>query len=168
MKENPQDLSLLVLEKGASWPTWSSSLRLDAPNLVVEAQSDDESTVQFEERLLQRLRRIRDRGDLVHSAGYVCALDGDRPGASRLRIGEELLGLLPEDPMARLILGGGAWDTSEAEAREREKLVELWAALSEKTPRRGVSVRFDEGASESGVFALGARVTDGRDGMTGS
>ncbi|HSC87763.1 MAG TPA: hypothetical protein VLC09_10855 [Polyangiaceae bacterium] len=81
MKQERQILTLLVLEKGATWPSWSSELRARAHNVIVEAQLEQEDLVSFGARMMARIEKLRERGDQVLGAGYVCSQGHARPAS---------------------------------------------------------------------------------------
>lgn len=156
MKQDTQTISLLVLEQGSVFPTWGSSLRLAAPHVVVESQMDAETVDIFEKRVSRRLAKLSERGDRLVAVGYVCALDSSaRRWQSREVLTRALLEALGPVPEAELIMGGGAWSLEGKEADERQRLLELWASLSEAAPGRRVSIRFEESPRESGLFLVG-------------
>jgi hypothetical protein len=143
-----------------------------APNAIVEVQMEGESAAVFEGRVLERIRRTREHGDVVIAAGYACGLSDGSRDASRLRLGAELVEViqrLPEEHPSRargeaggtqeageaeLIVAGGAWEFTGADALERDRLLELWSKLSASSPGKVVSVRFEEQPFDSGVFRV--------------
>lgn len=150
MSQDAQNLTVLLLEKGAAWPAWSAELRERAPNALVEAQLDDETIDAFEARVLGRLERLRQ--DRVEGAGYVCAPGGPDHQRVRQRLCHALIGLLAANQDAQLILGGGDWRDDDDTAGDRASLLELWTALSEESPGHPVAVRFEDRVTTSGVF----------------
>lgn len=144
-----------------------------APNAIVEVQMDAESVEAFERRVLERIRKAKERGDLVIGAGYACGRSDGSRDASRLRVGEalvevirplpaaqsdrvkvELGGSEPAAAPAELTVAGGAWDFSGEDADERERVLTLWSTLSTNSPGKIVSVRFEEAPYDSGVFRV--------------
>lgn len=152
MKLESQTVTLLVLEKGAEWPTWEGSLRIRADHLIVEAQLDNESQQQFQERILSRVEKIAERRERVLAVGYVCALLGQEAEPVREKLGQALLEILDTESEGELILAGGSWSAEGKEGEERTLLLKLWSHLSELTPGQLVSVRFEEEMKSSGVY----------------
>lgn len=145
-------ITLLVLERGAEWPSWGTGIRLRAPNSAVEVQTEDESTEEFESRVVQRLARMAQHNMRLVAAGYACALDDGSRHASRGRLCTRILSNLEDTAGAELILAGGAWETTGEEGVQRARLIELWGELSIQVPGRLTSVRFEDPPSQSGVF----------------
>lgn len=164
-EELEETIALLVLERGAEWPSWGTGVRMRAENSAVEVQLDAETTEEFQERVFARLAHIEKKGMSLVAAGYACALlpeTSDETMAalrseSRRAICTGILRLLtekvqPAEKGAELILAGGAWEITGHEGRQRGELIELWSDLSVRAPGRLVSVRFEDPPSESGVF----------------
>ncbi len=148
-------MTLLVLEKGAEWPTWGTGIRTRAMNSAVAVQADDETMAAFEVRVLHRLSRLKKSGISLQAAGYACALRTGTQSTFRKRLCLHLLKELSSSPptsAAELVLAGGSWDTEGDEGRARAQLIALWGELSEQVPGRLVSVRFEDPPCESGVF----------------
>lgn len=136
--------TLLVIESGAEWPTWSRSFGERASLNLVETEMVGETPEEFAARVLARLVRLRVKGVQLAAAGYAAAARSDRQ-ASRKLILNELLRDLPRD--AELVIAGGSWKTVGHGAENRAALFELWGALSERAQHRLISVRFnDEGS----------------------
>jgi hypothetical protein len=178
VKSDSEAITILVLESGASWPSWGTGLRLRAPNAVVEAQLDGESVASFEERVVERLARLRDHGERVLAAGYACGLSDGSRTEGRKEISRVLLGLLEAGrvgadslavgtPPVEFIVAGGPWGFEGAEGAERERVLELWADLSTCALGQQVSARFEETPYDSGVFRVG-RLGGALDEATGS
>lgn len=155
-----ETISLLVLERGAEWPSWGTGIRMRAENSAVEVQMDSETTEEFERRVFARLAQMEKKGLRLVAAGYACALIApscDEESASRRResrkaICSSILSQLAESGGAELILAGGSWEITGEEGRQRSQLIELWSELSVQVPGRSMSVRFEDPPSESGVF----------------
>lgn len=151
-----QEITLLVLERGASWPSWAERLRSRAHHSIVEVQTEGESMEQFVERCSARTHRLTERGQRVVAAGYVCAPgcepQGDGANVAPLRavLCSTLLKALAEGPDPELIVGAEALETGP---KQRSELLVLWSQLSLARPRTTVSVNFEEDREQSGVFA---------------
>lgn len=173
MKSDSEVVTILILESGASWPSWATGLRMRAPNAIVEVQMDSESVEAFEGRVLERIQKSRERGDSVIAAGYACGRSDGSRDASRVRIGELLVDVIrplppgesgrakveiggsdPAQAPAELIVAGGAWEFSGEDAEERERVLALWSTLSTSSPGKIVSVRFEDAPYDSGVFRV--------------
>jgi hypothetical protein len=184
-EELEETIALLVLERGAEWPSWGTGVRMRAENSAVEVQMDAETTEEFQKRVFARLAHIEKKGMRLVAAGYACALlpetsdektvalrsesrkticagilrqlgDRTRPG-DRGPSAEK--SLLSDKGTAELILAGGAWEITGHEGRQRGELIELWSELSVRVPGRLVSVRFEDPPSESGVFRAAPKLT---------
>jgi hypothetical protein len=145
-------ITLLVLERGAEWPSWGTGIRLRASNSAVEVQTEHETTEEFELRVEKRLSRMSQRSMRLVAAGYACARDDGTRQASRRRICTRILTHLEDVEGAELILAGGSWETTGDEGLQRGRLIELWGELSIQVPGRLTSVRFEDPPSQSGVF----------------
>jgi hypothetical protein len=145
-------ITLLVLERGAEWPSWGTGIRLRAPNSAVEVQTETETTEEFRKRVEHRLSRIAQQSQHLVAAGYACALDDTGRQRPRRTICTRILTSLADLEGAELILAGGAWETTGTDGVQRGRLIELWGDLSIQVPGRLMSVRFEDPPSESGVF----------------
>lgn len=160
--ESESDITLLVLERGAEWPSWGTGIRMRAPNSAVEVQADEESTEDFAGRVEARLDGIRKSGMRLRAAGYACSVVGAGRRDARRRICERLLEQLDAHEGAEVILAGGAWETSGEEGVERSSLIQLWSELSQGQPGRMMSIRFEDPPTESGVFRAAEKLRDSR------
>jgi len=152
-----QEITLLVLERGAPWPRWTERLRTRAHHSIVEVQSEGEPMAQFVERCSARATRLLERGQRVVAAGYVCgpsyfdrAGEGQTLGLLRAQLCTTLLQVLADGPDPELIIGA---DALEAGLAQRSEMLTLWSQLSLARPRTTVSVNFEEEREQSGVFA---------------
>jgi len=161
-QESAEDITLLILERGAEWPSWGTGIRMRAHNSAVEVQADGEDSEDFHNRVQGRIQRIREKGQKLKAAGYACALEGPVRRTSRKQLCSELLMTLDGSDRTELILAGGSWDTSGEEALERAQLIEIWSELSQAVPGRVMSVRFEDPPTESGVFRAAEKLRDSR------
>jgi len=148
-----QEITLLVLERGAPWPSWAERLRSRAHHSIVEVQTAGELMEQFVERCSARAHRLSERGERVVAAGYVCAAaSAESPAVAPLRaeLCSTLLKLLADGPDPELMVGA---DALESGPKQRSELLALWSQLSLARPRTTVSVLFEEDREQSGVFA---------------
>ena len=155
-----ETIALLVLERGADWPSWGPAIRARAANSAVEMQMDSETNEEFQARVEARLTHIAKKSMRLVAAGYACSLDGDRRRQPRKSLCTRILTSLAEMEGAELIVAGGPWDTAGPEGRQRSELIELWGELSIQVPGRLVSVRFEDPPSESGVFRAAQNLLD--------
>lgn len=160
--ESESDITLLVLERGAEWPSWGTGIRMRAPNSAVEVQADEESTEEFARRVEARLDGMVKSGMRLRAAGYACSVMGTGRRDVRRRICARLLEQLDAHEGAEVILAGGAWETSGEEGAERSSLIQLWSELSHRQPGRMMSIRFEDPPTESGVFRAAEKLKDSR------
>ena len=153
MTRDSQVLTLLLIEKGAPWPTWSADLRARAPNMVLEAQMEAETMEAFGQRVLQRIERIVERHDRVLGAAYLCGMGDASQDAVRQMICRALLGALDKPSQAELIVGGAVGAHGLAADGARSRLLGLWTALSEQSPYHPICIKLDDGGNDSGVPA---------------
>ncbi len=166
-EEATESIALLVLERGAEWPSWATGIRLRATNSAVEVQMDSESIAEFQKRVEARLAHIVRRGMRLVAAGFACALIPPDPSGEadaetcrfRKEVCTRILTNLADDAGAELILAGGSWDVVGVEGRQRTRLIELWGELSIQVPGRLMSVRFEDPPSESGVFRAAQKLS---------
>lgn len=152
---------MLILEQGAQWPSWAASMRLRAPNAVVEMQTDGENMVSFERRVESRLHDIREKGQRLRAVGYVCAVHGWERWDARERLARRLLGAMTALGGSELILAGGSWDSEGYEGQQRARLVQVWSELSAENWGQQLSIRFEDGTQDSGVFRAAYRLHQG-------
>lgn len=159
LSENPQaeneaeTVTLLVLEKGAGWPSWALDLRRRAKDSAVEIQATEETTGQFQKRVQSRLEAIAHQGHELRAVGYVCSVGSLGRMRARREICESFLSFLAPEPSTELIVSGGAWESVGNQGDERRRVMDLWTTLSEKSPGPLVSVRFEPRLSASGAFS---------------
>ncbi len=160
--ENESDITLLVLERGADWPSWGTGIRLRAGNSAVEVQANGESDSAFHDRVLSRIERIVAEGMNLRAAGYACSLAGAARRESRREICSRLLSVFDPGEGSEVILAGGAWETSGKEGAERSGLIQLWSEISDQSPGRVMTIRFEDPPTESGVFRAAEKLIDSR------
>jgi len=148
-EREPEEITLLVLERGAPWPSWAPALRARADHLTVEVQTEDESDPDFAVRMKARFERLTLQAIKVAAAGYVCAPSAEQRSPLRKDVCHGLLALLDLEVQPELTIGAAAWDIRSL---ERTQLIQLWGELSQARPRVTVSVCFDEQENNSGVF----------------
>lgn len=151
-RRDTEGITLLVLEKGAEWPSWALDLRARAKDSAVELQAYEETSFQFHRRVAARLASIAERGVRLEATGYVCALGSLGRMRARREICDLLLASISPGPTSELIVAGGSWDSAGLAGDDRLRLIELWGTLCEASPGPLVSVRFEDPPGESGVF----------------
>ncbi len=60
-------LSVVVLERGSTWPTWLAEYQARAPNSMVIAQSADESASLFAQRISRKMDEVGARDAAIHA-----------------------------------------------------------------------------------------------------
>ena len=60
-------LSVVVLERGSSWPPWLAEYQAHAPNSIVIAQSADESAALFAQRIGRKMDEISAHEEAIHA-----------------------------------------------------------------------------------------------------
>lgn len=158
-QEHGESIALLVLERGAEWPTWGTGIRMRAINSAVEVQMDSESIDEFRQRVQARLTQIAKKRMRLVAAGYACALAEDDRRECRKELCTRILTGLADEDGSELILAGGSWETTGRQGRQRAELIELWGELSIQVPGRLMSVRFEDPPSQSGVFPASEKLT---------
>ncbi len=153
-----QDISLLILEQGAEWPSWATGMRMRAINSAVEAQLDDEPIEDFQQRVFARLAEIEKQRMRLRAAGYACAVRPATRWSARREMCERLLSQLDLDGSSELVLAGGSWETTGSDGQQRSRLIQLWSELSALHTGRVVSIRFEDSVQESGVFHAAGRL----------
>ncbi len=141
-----QSVTLLLLEAKAEWPTWSSSLRLNAAHSRVEVQQDSESLHEFHRRVQSVIVKLKEQGQTLKAAGYACSTDCTQATAlGRMAVCQSILTLMQANvDEAELTIAGGAWASSGHEGMARVTLMELWGELSSFSQGPKVSVRFED------------------------
>jgi hypothetical protein len=150
MVENRDDLmSIVVLEAGASWPSWLTEYQRSAPNAVVIAQAESESPDIFGRRVLHRVEEAASlelqkvRVGVLVSRGF-----GDHPTlVMRDRLARALLRVMMESGRGELVLAGDGTDGDAA----RHQLFGLAGSLCEELGGTKVNVRV-RFAHKSGVM----------------
>jgi hypothetical protein len=141
VKEPENEATLLIVEPGAEWPTWTNRLGQRAQLNLVETASPSESVEELEKRVSSRFARLTAEGMRLVMAAYVAAPSSSWR-ESRERLCRTLLGWLPRE--GELMLAGGTWPAESEDAGERAALFELWGRLSESGARQRISLRFND------------------------
>lgn len=141
MRQPENEATLLIVEPGAEWPTWTHRLGARAHLNLVETASPDESADELDKRIAARCARLTSEGMRLVMAAYVAAPNSTWR-RSRERLCQTLLGWLPRD--GELMLAGGTWPPGSEQAEERSALLELWGKLSESGAKQRMSLRFND------------------------
>jgi len=116
-RETRTEVTVVIIERGAKWPSNVDELRRNAPESVVLAQSPDESPDDFAARVQSRLARLESSDRVVRSAVLAAGpATGTEMVAARRRMAHALRWLRVDDEIgseswARVPLaftGGGA------------------------------------------------------------
>lgn len=151
MLENRDDLmSIVVLEAGASWPSWLSEYQRLAPNAVVIAQAAAESAAGFESRVLHRIVEASVSGNGRIRVGVIVSADmgSESRLAMRQSVSRALIKAMGTSHEAELVLAG---DSDELEA-SRHEMFALAGTLCEELGGSRVSVRVRFSNGKSGVM----------------
>ena len=102
-------LSVVVLERGSSWPPWLAEYQKHAPSSVVIVQSLDETSAGFAQRIVRKLEEIGSRSAAIHAGLLVSngALDAAAVTA-RECICSALLRVMLHKRRGELVLGADA------------------------------------------------------------
>ena len=146
-----QNVTLLLLEAKAEWPTWGTRLRINATNSRVEVQQEHETLAEFHQRAQSVLEKLQDEGQVLKAAGYVCSTDSTQVTyEARQKVCLQLLAAMAEvQSETEMTLAGGAWASDGHEGLARISLMELWGHLSSQGSPVKVSVKFEELAGGS-------------------
>jgi len=146
-------LSVVVLELGASWPTWLAEYQKHAPDSVVLAQSSGESGAEFAHRIARKMDEIALREAAIH-AGFLVSngkLD-EEAVLARERICSLLLRVMVQKERGELVLAADVKTGDDF----RHELFSLAGTLCDEL--RGspvnVRVRFDTLRPTSGVSGV--------------
>jgi hypothetical protein len=149
LEENSGDLmSIVVLEAGATWPSWLGEYQRLAPNAVVIAQAFAEPSEVFEARVLHRIEEASHEAWLRVRVGVIVVADQpdhDRT-AHREPIARALLKAMGTTQEAELVLAGG-----EDQETSRHGLLALAGSLCEELGGAHINVRV-RFAGTSGVI----------------
>lgn len=165
--------TVVVLERGAAWPSCLASCRRDVPDTVVIAQDQHEHPSLLARRAESRLARLRAEGRPIEAAVLAVAPSSSRGaladpregGEGRMRIARALLAALD----AADGRNGTLWLMAPVALVEpaRHELFALAGALTSLLDGSGVTiaVRFDDSRevaekrpAESGLHALPAEL----------
>ena len=131
-------LSVVVLERGSSWPPWLAEYQKQAPASVVIAQSCDESSAEFARRIVRKLDEIGSRSAAIHAGLLVSNGALDQPAVTaRECICSALLRVMLQKQRGELVLSadGAAGDGI------RHELLALAGTLCDGLHGTKVSVR---------------------------
>ena len=146
-------LSVVVLERGSSWPPWLAEYQQHAPNSVVIAQSFDESGAEFARRIGKKTDEIAARDAAIHAALLVSNGTLDQSSvAARSCICSALLRVMLQKQRGELVL---ATDVTAGDEFRHELFVLAGTLCDElRGTEVSVRVRFDTlrpASSVSGV-----------------
>jgi hypothetical protein len=148
MLELDDATSLVVMEIGASWPSWISREQSRAPNAIVEIQTASETAAQLAQRVSHRLQALAAERKTLQLA--VIATGGDQEAAqSRSTLARAILRAMAPNRAGKLVLAADRSDDGD-----HHELFALAGALCEALPggELSVSVRFSERRPHSGTM----------------
>jgi len=135
-------LSVVAVSLDSKWPPWLAEYQAQAPNSMVIAQSADESSPIFAQRIARKMDEVGARDVAIHAGLMVCngALDAATVDA-RQSICDALLRVMLRKQRGELVL---ASDVTAGEAF-RQQLFALAGTLCDELrgTRVSVRVRFD-------------------------
>ena len=146
-------LSVVVLERGSSWPPWLAEYQKHAPDSLVVAQSADETSPDFAQRINRKVDEVGSRGAAIHAGLLVCngSLDAASVIARRV-ICASLLGLMLDRQRGELVLVADVTAGDDV----RQELFALAGILCDELHGGEVSVRvrFDSVRPSKGVSGV--------------
>ncbi len=153
MEQNEARAALVVMEAGARWPSYSRDFQTRVSSAVVESQPPSESLDEFSGRVIERLRRLRERGFNIPVAVFSTSARVDaEASAARERVARAIVEALSQQGNGELLIV-----TDEAlELEARHELVVFAGALCNefRSAEVNVRVRFGSHPSESGIRPL--------------
>ena len=131
-------LSVVVLERGASWPPWLAEYQKYAPDSIVVAQSADESGVEFASRIARKSDEIEHHESAIHAGLLVCngAID-EASSVCRKKICASLLRVMLLKQRGELVLVADLRASDQA----RQELFTLAGMLCDGLNGTSVTVR---------------------------
>lgn len=147
-------MSIVVLEAGATWPSWLSEYQRLAPNAVVIVQAPGEALVAFRVRVIHRITEATaSTGAKVRVGVIVSAGSSDDVQPSfRESVARAMLKVMGSNPEAELVLAGEGHDGDST----RHELITLAGALCEQSGGTKVNVRVRFASGKSGVMRTAA------------
>ena len=146
-------LSVVVLELGASWPSWLAEYQRLAPDSVVIAQSSGEPGADFAQRIARKTDEIASRDAAIHAGLLVSNGKLDQPAVvARERICSLLLRVMLQKQRGELVLAADVTAGDDF----RHELFSLAGTLCDELRGSPVSVRvrFDTLRPKSGVSGV--------------
>ena len=143
-------MSIVVLEAGATWPTWLSEYQKIAPNAVVVAQARTEPIGTFRSRVIHRVEEATASSGAKVRVGVIVAAGSADAEQLQFResVARAILRVMGANSEAELVLAGDGHDADPA----RHELFALAGALCEQPGGTKVNVRVRFAGSKSGVM----------------
>jgi hypothetical protein len=143
-------MSIVVLEAGATWPSWLVEYQQLAPNAVVIAQARVEALDKFRSRVVHRIREATTSTGARVRVGVIVSAPtaSDELLAFRESVSRAILQMMGSGGEAELVLAGDGHDGDPS----RHELFALAGALCEELGGTRVNVRVRFSNSKSGVM----------------
>lgn len=154
MKAASHAVSIVALERGASWPAWvRGACHRRATDAVIEAQGEFELPAVFAQRVQKKLRELTERGATVRLAVIVTSGDGSASAEEMRRtLAKSALSAMGSKVEGELMLALEPGDKVVDDARHR--LLALAGGLCEELRNYNVtlSVKFAGSLQQSGYL----------------
>jgi hypothetical protein len=150
MEPNEASAALVVMEAGAPWPSYSRDFQSRVSSAVVESQPPSESLTEFSNRVMARLRRLRERGFSIPVAVFATSSRLDSEASdSRASVARAIVQTLVAQGGGELLIVADEGLVEEG----RHELVVFAGALCDdfRDGNVNVRVRFGSNPSESGI-----------------
>jgi hypothetical protein len=141
--------SLIVVELGALWPDWVSSLSYSLEDAAIETQADDETADEFSQRVVRRVYDLAQQR--VHIDFGLMLTNGatdDGNADARFRMARAVLRGMADAGAGELLLAADSLISDDA----RHQLFALAGTLCDELygAELGVRVRFSTRSAQSG------------------
>jgi len=143
-------MSIVVLEAGATWPSWLSEYQKLAPNAVVIAQARAEAIDAFRTRVIHRITEATTSSGAEVRVGVIVTAGSLEEARFMFResVARAILEVMGSSTEAELVLAGEGHDGDPA----RQELFTLAGALCEQPGGTKVNVRVRFASGKSGVM----------------
>jgi hypothetical protein len=150
-------MSIVVLEAGATWPSWLSEYQRLAPNAVVIAQAHTETIDAFRARVIHRITEATTNSGAKVRVGVIVAVGSASEALLTFResVARAILQVMGSSTEAELVLAGEGHDGDPV----RHELFTLAGALCEQPGGTKVNVRVRFASGKSGVMRTAAPST---------
>jgi hypothetical protein len=160
-----RDIALIVLEQGATWPTWLAERSRELAGSVVVAQAPGETSLDFAHRVLRRVGSVQSDSDEDLTSAFLVSNGDESPNANAARVGvaRGIIAAMSGRHDSQLVLTACR---SAGSGHASHQLLALAGVLCEGLTGSHVTVRVrvDEPHAESGTRqrapAVGARTDE--------